>query len=264
MKNKNTNEDINNNNSNEQNDNNNTNNNKKILNTSEYNIVPIRDPEGIEDQMKEITYKIIIMGDQAVGKSSIVKYLVEKGKSNESYKATVGFDIFHYSCKVKDKIIKLQIWDTCGLEEFHSLTPNLYKNALLAIVVYSIPNRDTYEHVGKWINLIKKNSQPETLIFVVGNKKDLEKERDVSEEEGKKYTEENNYDFFIETSALNGNFVDTLFEQGFAQLYELNKKYEIDKEKENEEERIDFTRRKGTFRVKSIKKHNGKGRKHCC
>jgi small GTP-binding protein len=234
-----------------------------ILDTSEYNITPIKDTGELDEVMKEITYKIIIIGDQGVGKSTIIQNLTEKGeKQSDQYRATIGFDIFHYSCKVKDKIIKLQIWDTCGLEEFHSLTPNLYKNALLVIIVYSIPNRNTFEDVEKWINILKKNSQPETLVFIVGNKKDLENERDVTEDEGKKYVEDNNLNFFIETSAKSGAFVDKLFEQAFAQLYEYKKSYENDKD--NDEDRIDFSRRKGTFKVKSYtKKVNQKG-KHCC
>jgi small GTP-binding protein len=234
-----------------------------ILDTSEYNITPIKDTGELEEVMKEITYKIIIIGDQGVGKSTIIQNLTEKGeKQSDQYRATIGFDIFHYSCKVKDKIIKLQIWDTCGLEEFHSLTPNLYKNALLVIIVYSIPNRNTFEDVEKWINILKKNSQPETLVFIVGNKKDLENERDVTEDEGKKYVEDNNLNFFIETSAKSGAFVDKLFEQAFAKLYEYKKSYENDKD--NDEDRIDFSRRKGTFKVKSsTKKVNQKG-KHCC
>ena len=232
-----------------------------ILDTSEYNITPIKDTGELEEVMKEITYKIIIIGDQGVGKSTIIQNLIEKGKQSDQYRATIGFDIFHYSCKVKDKIIKLQIWDTCGLEEFHSLTPNLYKNALLAIIVYSIPNRSTFENLEKWINVLKKNSQPETLVFIVGNKKDLENERDVREEEGKKFVEDNNLNFFIETSAKSGEFVDKLFEQAFAQLYEYKKSYENDNDNDD---KIDFSRRKGTFKVKTTIKKGNQKNKHCC
>ena len=132
----------------------------------------------------------------------------------------------------------------------------------MAIIVYSIPNRNTFENLEKWINVLKKNSQPETLVFIVGNKKDLENERDVREEEGKKFVEDNNLNFFIETSAKSGEFVDKLFEQGFAQLYEYKKSYENDND--NDDDKIDFSRRKGTFKVKTTIKKGNQKNKHCC
>jgi len=236
-----------------------------ISNIEDYNIKIINNDEDIEESKKEVIYKVIIIGDQGVGKTSIIRNLTEKGKKTDKYyKATIGFDIFHYSAKVKDIIIKLQIWDTCGLEEFHSCTPNLYKNTLFAIVVYGINNKNSFENVDRWINLLKRNSQPETLIFLVGNKNDLEKEREVSKDEGVKFVEDNNLNFFIETSAKENQYVDDLFNQGLAQLYELNKKNEINKENDEDEERIDFSKRKGSFRVEKEKKHTQKNNNNCC
>lgn len=234
-----------------------------ILNIEDYNIEIINNGEDIEESKKEVIYKVIIIGDQGVGKTSIIQNLTEKG-IDKKYKATIGFDIFHYSAKVKDIIIKLQIWDTCGLEEFHSCTPNLYKNTLFAIVVYEINNKNSFENADRWINLLKKNSQPETLIFLVGNKNDLENEREVSRDEGTKFVEDNNLNYFIETSAKENKYVDELFNQGLAQLYELNKKYENNKEKDEDEERIDFSKRKGSFRVEIERKQSQKKNNNCC
>ena len=203
-----------------------------ISDISKYNISKINDNEDISD-MKEITFKISVIGDVAVGKSSIIQRLTKEGeKFNENYKATIGFDIFKYKCKVKDTIINLNIWDTCGLVDFSASTPSLYKNAALVIVVYSIDNKESFEHLVNWINALKENTKPDILVFIVGNKSDLEDKRQVKIEEGKAFMEERNYNFFLETSAKENKHIKELFEQAFAQLYEYHYK-EVDDKRED-------------------------------
>ena len=203
-----------------------------ILKISDYNISKVNDNEDISD-MKDLTFKISVIGDVAVGKSSIIQRLTKEGeKFNENYKATIGFDIFKYKCKVKNIIINLNIWDTCGLVDFSASTPSLFKNAALAIIVYSIDNKESFEHLENWINKLKDNSKPDILIFIVGNKNDLKDKRQVKEEEGKAFAEEHNFNYFVETSAKENKLVKDLFEQAFAQLYEYHYK-EVDESKED-------------------------------
>ena len=246
-------------------DNENNKNNYTIKNISEYNISKVSDNENISGY-KEIIFKIIVIGDVGVGKSSIIENIIKEGESiDENYKATIGFDIFKYRSKVKDVIINLNIWDTCGLREFSSCTPSLFKNASLAIVVYEIDNFGTFQSIENWVNLLKLNARPDILTFIVGNKSDLEEKRKVRKEDGQKYVEDNNFNFFIETSAKDKKFVKELFEQGLAQLYEYYQKNkcnnnENDDDKDEEEGgKENFSKRKGTFSIKSggvIKKKN--------
>ena len=224
-----------------------------ISDISKYNISKINDNEDISD-MKEITFKISVIGDVAVGKSSIIQRLTKEGeKFNENYKATIGFDIFKYKCKVKDIIINLNIWDTCGLVDFSASTSSLFKNTALAIVVYSIDNKESFEHLVNWTNALKDNTKPDILVFIVGNKNDLEDKREVKMEEGKAFMEERNYNFFLETSAKENKHVKDLFEQAFAQLYEYHYK-------EVKDNREDFAF-KNEQRISITKKEHKKRRK---
>ena len=250
------NEEINENNNKENNENgeNNKDKNKAILlNNTKYKIEIAKD-NFMDD---EIVFKIILIGDSAVGKTSLSLRLTEN-LFEDFRKATIGFDIFNYTAKINDVLIKLQIWDTCGLEEFASSTPSLYKNANLAIVVYAINDLKSFKNLDKWINLVKENASPNTLIFIVGNKSDLEKERKVQKEEGEKFKEDNNFHFFTESSAKKNEFVNELFQQAIIQLYEQDeeqKKGDIIKE--------DFARRKDSRKL-NVTKQLEKKKKNCC
>jgi Ras-related protein Rab-1A len=85
----------------------------------------------------DLSFKLIIIGDSGVGKSC----LALKGTKNlfeDNYISTIGFEFFNFNIKVEDKVVKLQIWDTCGQEIYRSLIANFYRNSSLAIMVYAI------------------------------------------------------------------------------------------------------------------------------
>ena len=229
-------------------ENNNNSQNKYItLDSSKYNISKMNEIEDIS-KFKEITFKLIIIGDIGVGKSTIINTLVN-GKFKENYQATIGFDIFKYRSKVEDVIININIWDTCGLIDFSACTNNFFKEATIAIIVYEIDKRKSFENIPNWVNLLKSNTQPDTIIFIVGNKSDIEEKREINNEEGIEYTKLNDFNLFIETSAKENTYVKELFEQALAQLYEYYKTHHISEDDE-EEVREDFTRRKGTLKLK--------------
>ena len=209
--------------------------NKILMNNDKYKIELIED-NFMED---ELIHKVILIGDSGVGKTSL-SLRITKNTFEEYQKATIGFDIFKYVAKINDIIFKLQIWDTCGLEEFSSCTPSLYRDASIAIVVYAINDEKSFQNLTQWVNLVKTNSKPETLIFIVGNKSDLNKERKIKKEEGEKYKERNNFNFFVETSAKENQFVEEIFLQALIQLYEQYKNSDNSEEKR----RCDFTKRK--------------------
>ena len=109
-----------------------------------------------------------------------------------------------FNMKINDTVIKMQIWDTCGQEIYRSLISNFYRNSSLAVILYSIDNRESFEHAENWLSDLKSQANPEVRIFLVGNKADLEEARQVSKEEGMKYKTDQGLDLFMETSAKTG------------------------------------------------------------
>ena len=151
----------------------------------------------------DLSFKIIFIGDSGVGKSCLTSKAV-KNTFEDYYQATVGFEFLTYNLKLNDKVIKMQIWDTCGQEIYKSLITNFYRNSSLAIVTYSIDNRESFQHAENWLNDLRSQANPDVRIFLVGNKADLEEERKVNKEEGEKYKADQNLDYFMETSAKTG------------------------------------------------------------
>ena len=137
--------------------------------------------------------------------------------------------------KVNDEIIVLQFWDACGNEEFAYKTPNLFRNASLAIIVYAINDKQSFEKVSIWINILKEYSQV-TIKYLIGNKSDLEENRKVKKEDAERVKDV--YDdikLFFETSASNGDNINNLYENIVISLYEKNK---IEKDIKEMNERI--------------------------
>ena len=170
--------------------------------------------ESTEDEVKletlpedypqyDLSFKIIFIGDSGVGKSCLTSKAV-KNTFEDYYQATVFFEFLTYNLKLNDKVIKMQIWDTCGQEIYKSLITNFYRNSSLAIVTYSIDNRESFQHAENWLNDLRSQANPDVRIFLVGNKADLEEERKVNKEEGEKYKADQNLDYFMETSAKTG------------------------------------------------------------
>ena len=151
----------------------------------------------------DLSFKLIFIGDSGVGKSCLTTKAV-KNNFEEYYQATVGFEFLTFNMKVNDKVIKLQIWDTCGQEIYKSLISNFYRNSSLAVLIYAIDNKESFNHAENWLNDLKSQANPDVRIFLVGNKADLEDDRKVSKEDGEKYKEEQHLDFFMETSAKTG------------------------------------------------------------
>ena len=151
----------------------------------------------------DLSFKLIFIGDSSVGKSCLTTKAV-KNNFEEYYQATVGFEFLTFNMKVNDKVVKLQIWDTCGQEIYKSLISNFYRNSSLAVLVYAIDNKESFTHVENWLNDLKSQANEDVRIFLVGNKSDLEEERKVTKEEGEKYKLDQHLDLFMETSAKTG------------------------------------------------------------
>ena len=157
----------------------------------------------------DFTLKFIIVGNAAVGKSNI-SYRFSKGLFAEEYKATVGMDFAFKNITVRDKNIRIQIWDTAGQECFKSISRGYYKSSVCGLIVYDITSRESFNNVSTWVEECQNNGPRTITLVLVGNKSDLEENRVVKYEEGEELANRYNMKFY-ETSAFNGNNVDKLF-----------------------------------------------------
>ena len=153
--------------------------------------------------------KYVIVGDASVGKSNLLlRY--SHVQFREEYQLTIGVEFGSNNITIDDKIFRIQIWDTAGQENFRSITRAYYKNSACALIVYDISRRASFDSISTWIEDCKNSSPKSVFMVLVGNKCDLEKEREVSEEEGKELAETNGMLFF-ETSAKTGKNVEEVF-----------------------------------------------------
>ena len=181
--------------------------------------------QNVEDTSQyDLTFKIIVLGDPGVGKSCLTVRAV-KDKFEDKYDPTIGFEFLTFSVKIEDKIIKLQIWDTCGQETYRSLISNFYRNASLSMMVYSIDSKESFSHINTWLKEVKLQSHPDVKIILIGNKKDLEEKREVTYEEAKKFKEESQLLYFEETSAKTGINAKEAFTEAARILYEEHLNY---------------------------------------
>ena len=172
-----------------------------------------------ESEKSNLTFKIIVLGDPGVGKSSLLGRAT-KNIFNAEYQTTVGFEFLTFTEKIGEKNVKLQIWDTCGQETYKSLISNFYRNASLAMLIYSIDSRESFNNIIKWLKEIKLQSNPDIKVVLIGNKADLENKRQVTIEEGNKFKEENEILFFQEASAKSGINAKEIFHEAAKILYD--------------------------------------------
>ena len=153
-------------------------------------------------------YKIVIIGDQHVGKTSILsRYKYEVIET--VYSPTVGIDFLTKNVFLEDKTVKLIMWDTAGQERFKSLIPSYLKNANCIILVYDISNKSSFVSLNKWLIDAKEYVNEKTLFVICGNKLDLK--RAVTRKELEDFSNEKNIPLFIEVSALTGEGINDLF-----------------------------------------------------
>jgi len=167
----------------------------------------------------EFLIKLVVIGDSGVGKTNFIFQFTE-GRFSRAHVTTIGFD---YKSKIiklpnKKKVIKLQIWDTAGQERYMAVNKNLFQKVQGIILMYDLTNRDSFEHVQSWLNLVKKNVSNK-IVMLVANKLDLaEEKRIVTEEEGEDIGKKNDMLFF-EGSGASGENVDKIFTKMAEMVY---------------------------------------------
>eukprot|EP00756_Hemistasia_phaeocysticola_P050724 Hpha_TRINITY_DN25915_c0_g1::TRINITY_DN25915_c0_g1_i1::g.185423::m.185423/K07881/RAB14; Ras-related protein Rab-14 len=154
-------------------------------------------------------FKYIIIGDMGVGKSCLLHRFTDSSFLTDS-PHTIGVEFGTRVVEVGDKSIKLQIWDTAGQERFRAVTRSYYRGAAGAVMVYDVTRRQTFNHITSWLSDARNLTNPNTVMMLVGNKVDLEDQREVSFEEATRFAEEHQL-LFLECSAKTGQNVEEAF-----------------------------------------------------
>jgi len=165
-------------------------------------------PNGAQ-QNKICQFKLVLLGESAVGKSSLVLRFV-KGQFHEYQESTIGAAFLTQTVMLDDTTVKFEIWDTAGQERYHSLAPMYYRGAQAAIVVYDITNQETFARAKTWVKELQRQASPSIVIALAGNKSDLAAKRMVDHDEALTYAEENGL-LFMETSAKTAMNVTDIF-----------------------------------------------------
>jgi Ras-related protein Rab-5C len=156
-------------------------------------------------------YKLVLLGDSSVGKSSLAVNFISK-QFYEFQEPTIGAAFLNKTITIENKTINIEIWDTAGQERYKSLAPMYYRGAEGAIIVYDITNKDSFNGAKKWFNEIKSNGSENCQIILVGNKIDLEKHRNIEKEEVINFIIEKNISHML-TSAKTGDNIELVFEK---------------------------------------------------
>ena len=184
------------------------------------------DSVNVEDVLK---YKMIFVGDQGTGKSCILNRFANN-QFDDQYQATIGLDFQSKNVLIKDQDVRLLLYDTAGQEKFRSLIPMYIRESHIVLFVYDITRKESFDSIPKWFSDVLDIKSNEAVFVLIGNKIDLENERKVSFEEGKKFADEKNI-IFGEVSAKTGDGFEILFREHIFELIYI--KFKKDFEKKN-------------------------------
>ncbi len=208
----------------------------------------------MEDENYEMMFKVVLVGDSFVGKTNIMsKYL--KNEFHEDSKATVGVEFGSKQFIIEGHTIKAQIWDTAGQERYKAITSAYYKGAKGAFIVYDITRKNSFEAVEKWVSDVTAVADKKITIVLIGNKSDLEDQRQVTKEQGEEKSSKLEI-AFLETSALSGENLEKAFEMMINEVY---KKCHDEMLAEGDVDIIE-----GGEEINLNKKNDASGEKKCC
>mmetsp|Transcript_27709 Transcript_27709/g.76671 ORF Transcript_27709/g.76671 Transcript_27709/m.76671 type:complete len:209 (-) Transcript_27709:241-867(-) len=162
------------------------------------------------DEDYHYLFKIVLIGDSAVGKSNLLSRFTRNEFDLDS-RATVGVEFASHRLKIQGKVVKAQIWDTAGQERYRAITDAYYRGAVGALCVYDITRRRSFDNVERWLQELREYAEPQTAVVLVGNKCDLASKKVVSFDEAKELADSLGVQF-METSAKNAHNVEQAFQ----------------------------------------------------
>lgn len=168
-------------------------------------------PKDAADQNFDYMFKLLIIGNSSVGKTSFL-FRYADDSFTPDFVSTVGIDFKVKTVYRNEKRVKLQIWDTAGQERYRTITTAYYRGAMGFLLMYDISNQESFNAVQDWATQIKTYSWDNAQVILVGNKCDLEDNRAISPEDGKRLADELGLEFF-EASAKDNINVKQVFER---------------------------------------------------
>ncbi|MFX1428167.1 MAG: Rab family GTPase [Promethearchaeota archaeon] len=163
----------------------------------------------------EYRFKFIVIGDHEVGKTSILRRFVE-GRYLADYRTTIGLNVLTHNFEFFGNEISLFLWDIGAQQYFKRYRKVYYKGAQAAFIVFDLTNKDSFYNIRTWLNELNEFKEHEISVVIVGNKRDLENEREVDREEAETLAEmlsekQNRKISYVETSALSGENIEEAF-----------------------------------------------------
>ncbi|KZV30110.1 hypothetical protein F511_19653 [Dorcoceras hygrometricum] len=192
---------------------------------------------GDASQKIDYVFKVVLIGDSAVGKSQILSRFARNEFSLDS-KATIGVEFQTRTLVIQHKSVKAQIWDTAGQERrtelstatnlsllmivnrYRAVTSAYYRGAMGAMLVYDITKRQTFDHIPRWLEELRAHADKNIVIILIGNKTDLEDQRAVPTEDAKEFAQKEEL-FFLETSALGATNVEEAFMTVLSEIFNI-------------------------------------------
>mmetsp|Transcript_4641 Transcript_4641/g.4825 ORF Transcript_4641/g.4825 Transcript_4641/m.4825 type:complete len:296 (+) Transcript_4641:16-903(+) len=202
---------------------------ESVNNNIEKEVREVKNTNNIKDNVSEnsadsrnyqILFKVILIGDSGIGKTSMINRYINN-LFTEKYLCTIGVDFMMKTIMFEDTTVKLQVWDTAGMERYRQITTSYYRGANAAIIAFDLTNRKTFESLKHWINLYYEYSNQliSKCIVLVGNKSDLESQRQVLKEDVEDLLKINPNFIYFEVSALSGENVEKVFLSITEKLY---------------------------------------------
>ncbi|KAJ5074832.1 ras and ef-hand domain-containing protein [Anaeramoeba ignava] len=186
-------------------------------------------------------FKIALIGDASVGKTNLIRKYVDNEFKDESM-TTVGFDMKNKILEVDGSRVNLQIWDTAGQERFNSNPQVIFRNSSGVLIVFDVCDKQSFEKIEFWLNLIKENAGENAQIGVIGNKIDLE-DHEVTQEEIEESSKKLQVRHFL-TSAKTGEGVEKAFYDFTSLLIsQNNQEVEISIEENNNQQTISIEKK---------------------
>ncbi|XP_008277119.1 ras-related protein Rab-19-like [Stegastes partitus] len=162
------------------------------------------------DDSFDFLFKIILIGDSNVGKTCVVQNF-KSGIFSEKQQNTIGVDFTVRTVDIEGRKVKMQVWDTAGQERFRTITQSYYRSAHGAMIAYDITRRPTFDSVTHWIKEVELYGATNVVLVLIGNKSDLEDERQVLFEEACNIAKERGILAALETSAKESQNVEEAF-----------------------------------------------------
>ncbi|KAG6519973.1 ras-related protein Rab11D-like [Zingiber officinale] len=185
---------------------------------------------GASDKI-DYVFKVVLIGDSAVGKSQILARFARNEFALDS-KATIGVEFQTRTLVIQHKSVKAQIWDTAGQERYRAVTSAYYRGAVGAMLVYDITRSQTFDHIPRWLEELRSHADRNIMIMLVGNKTDLKDQRAVTTEAALEFAQKENL-FFLETSALEATNVENAFQTLLAEIFNIVNKKNLTSEPQN-------------------------------